>query len=76
MVCVRMTMIGCAMGVISQHLDHPAIGDLPACTLHDHAFQFGLEGLKQPFQPRQRRGHRFRSLTLNQGSGSKVTFLS
>jgi hypothetical protein len=43
MVCVRMTMIGCAMGVISQHLDHPAIGDLPACTLHDHAFQFGLE---------------------------------
>lgn len=30
--------------VIAQHLDHPAIGDLPACALHDHAFKFCLDG--------------------------------
>ena len=29
--------------MVAQHLDHPAIGDLPACALHDHAFEFGFQ---------------------------------
>ena len=36
-------MIGRTKGMVAQHFDHPAIGDFPACALHDHAFQFGLE---------------------------------
>ena len=38
-----MAVIGRAKGMVSQHFDDPAVGDLPARALHDHAFKFGLQ---------------------------------
>ena len=29
--------------MVSQHFDDPAVGYLPACALHDHAFEFGFQ---------------------------------
>ena len=36
-------MIGRAKRMVAQNFDNAAIGDLAACTLHDHSFKFGLQ---------------------------------
>ena len=48
--------------MVAQHFDHPAIGDFPACALHDHAFQFA-------FQRRQPRKTAFDLSQLRLGDG-------
>ena len=48
--------------MVAQHFDHPAIGDFPACALHDHAFQF-------TFQRRQPRKTAFDLSQLRLGDG-------
>lgn len=36
-------MIGCAKRMVTQNFDDPAIGNLAARTLHDHALEFGFQ---------------------------------
>ena len=36
-------MVVGAEAMIAQHFDDPAVGNLPACALHDHAFKLGLQ---------------------------------
>src|SRR3546814_19270995 len=35
-----------ALGMVGQNLDDPAVGDLAALALHDHALELPLEGLQ------------------------------
>ena len=36
-------MIGRAKRMVAQNFDHAAIGNLAACTLQDHALEFGFQ---------------------------------
>ena len=62
-----MAVIGRAEGMVSQHFDDPAVGDLPACALHDHAFEFRF----QRGQPREA-ALDLRQLCLGDGIGGLI----
>ena len=42
-----MAMVSRAERMVAQNFDHPALGDPAARALHEHAFEFRLEG-RQP----------------------------